>query len=238
MTTKKAKKDCGAQSKGNKTDTTKSEREIQELEVDLYVWTSQLEDLQEELIDAVDSGKAKSILRIEKEILKLKGKIRAKMNELSGVDTSKSYEEIIAAAKELLQKELTTKKEVPVKVPKKKTGPKGGGGASSTQRRRIIIKRGGKITGVKAGGRKLPNIYADIINTEGPVSEKLHILRSMLADITGIVEHIVTENSADPIAAARAKKTWLHQLKKALNNDTGLSMSQTISSFRKKEIEG
>ena len=98
----------------------KSVEEVsKEIKIDLSCWISNLEELQGELIEAVDSGKQKSIPRIEKDILALKSKIRSGMNTLSGIDSTRDYEEILKAARDILEqkakdKEPTASDDTPV----------------------------------------------------------------------------------------------------------------------------
>lgn len=242
-----AKENCG----NGKVDRTQEEID-KELALDLSIWVSNLGDLQEELIDAVDSGKEKSIPRLEREILELKDKIRGGMNALSGAtsETSKAYQTILNEARDILKKGSSPKKDAkPAEIfPKKKPKIKKLSGERLRKLTESIMSTPKAVPKIKIQKKpkiKKPksltpmSIYED---EETPLSEKVMILQGMMTEIIVVLKDLLEENPYDPEIFSRASSTWLAHIEVAIDTDNdflldiGRSISDTIDDIEEAEM--
>ena len=243
-----AKENCG----NGKVDRTQEEID-KELALDLSIWVSNLGDLQEELIDAVDSGKEKSIPRLEKEILELKDKIRGGMNALSGAtsETSKAYQTILNEARDILKKGSAPKKEAKTAeeiFPEKKPKVKKLSGERLRKLTESIMSTPKAVPKIKIQKKpkiKKPksltpmSVYED---EETPLSEKVMILQGMMTEIIVVLKDLLEENPYDPKIFSKASSTWIAHIEVALDTDndflldTGSTISDTIDDIEEAEM--
>lgn len=218
-----------------------AEEQKKELEIDLWRWISNLEDLQIDLIDAVDAGKEKSIPKIEKQILELKDKIRAGMNSLSGLDTGEDYKAIIAEAKDILaQKARENLDKEPGELEQPKPKKKKKKIALSKDDIRNLKKL--KIRPLRPKKKKKPfNMFAAAADSDAPLSERLMMLQGMLTDTVSLMKDILEEDAPKHIFEM-AKQTWLAHIEVSLDMDhewllsLDKNMTETIEDIQDEEL--
>lgn len=206
-----------------------------EMELDLSIWISNLSELQGDLIEAVDKGKVKAIKKIEAEILGLKGKIRAGMNALSGVDTAEDYQAIITEAREIMEKSVPKAKKVVKKIPVKKK-------LSDTQLKGLKKLKGVKKLPKKKKKAKPFNIFTTAVDEDGPLSERLMLLQTSMIDILTLTKELVESNPYAKQISKEAERTWIANMEIALDMDHGhiqsldKTMTDTIEAIQDAEI--